>query len=228
LQQAVGQYVEINNKKVPVAGVVHDFHQKSFHESITPLIISSKDGDQLMYNILLQPQSADGSLWRNTINQIKSAYKEVYPDEDFEYSFLDESIAKYYTIEKNAAQLLIWATGLTIFISCLGLFALAVYSSLQRTKEIGVRKIIGASVLQIVSLLVKDFLQPVIIAFIIAIPIAWYGTNKWLEDFAYKTNISWWIFIVTGCSATLIALLTISFQSVKAAVANPVKSLRTE
>jgi ABC-type lipoprotein release transport system permease subunit len=228
LQQAVGQYVEINNKKVPVAGVVHDFHQKSFHESITPLIISSKDGDQLMYNILLQPQSADGSLWRNTINQIKSAYKEVYPDEDFEYSFLDESIAKYYTIEKNTAQLLIWATGLTIFISCLGLFALAVYSSHQRTKEIGVRKIIGASVLQIVSLLVKDFLQPVIIAFIIAIPIAWYGTNKWLEDFAYKTNISWWIFIVTGCSATLIALLTISFQSVKAAVANLVKSLRTE
>ena len=228
LQQAIGKYVEIDNKKVPIAGVVHDFHQKSFHKPITPLIISSKDGDQLMFNILLQPQNADGSLWRNTITQIKNAYQEVYPNEDFEYNFLDNSIAQYYLSEQNLSQLLMWATALTIFISCLGLFALAVYSSLQRTKEIGVRKIIGASVLQIVSLLVRDFLQPVIIAFIIAVPIAWWGANSWLQNFAYKTTLSWWIFIVTGISAILIALITISFQSVKAAIANPVKSLRTE
>ena len=228
LQQAIGKYVELDNLKVPIAGVVHDFHQKSFHEPITPLIISSKDGDQLMFNILLQPQSADGSLWRNTLTQIKRAYEEVYPNEDFEYNFLDNSIAQYYLSEQNLSQLLMWATALTIFISCLGLFALAVYSSLQRTKEIGVRKIIGASVVQIVSLLVKDFLQPVIIAFIIAIPIAWWGANNWLQSFAYKTTLSWWIFIVTGISAILIALLTISFQSIRAALANPVKSLRTE
>ena len=228
LQQAIAKYVEIDKKKVPIAGVVHDFHQKSFHEPIAPLVISSKDGDQLMFNILLQPLDADGSLWRNTINQIKSAYAEVYPNEDFEYNFLDNRIARYYLSEQNLFQLLMWATALTILISCLGLFALAVYSSLQRTKEIGIRKIIGASVLQIVSLLVKDFLQPVITAFIIATPIAWWAANGWLQNFAYKTTLSWWIFVVTGVSAILIALITISFQSVKAAMANPVNSLKTE
>jgi putative ABC transport system permease protein len=228
LQQAVGKYVEINSKKLPIAGVVHDFHQKSFHEPINPLVISSKLSDQLLFNILLQPQNEDGSLWKKTIDQIKSNYEEVYPGEDFEYHFLDESIAQYYLSEQNLSRLLAWATAVTILISCLGLFALAVYMALQRRKEIGVRKIVGASVSQIVFLLVKDFVKPVIIAFIISMPIAWYGANVWLQNFAYKTELSWWIFIVTGCSSILVALATIGFQSIKAAIAIPVESLRTE
>ncbi|HVU55238.1 MAG TPA: ABC transporter permease [Puia sp.] len=226
--QAVGQDIEFNHQKVQVAGVIHDFHQKSFHQPITSLIISSKESDQLLFNILLQSQSGVGPSWKNTLSAIETAYKEVYPGEDFEYHFLDDNIAEYYLTEQHLSQLLSWATALTIFISCLGLFALAVYSALQRTKEIGVRKIIGASILQILSLLIKDFLQPVLVAFIIAIPIAWWAANNWLQNFAYKTGLSWWIFVLTGLATLIVALITISFQSIKAALANPAKSLRTE
>ena len=121
-----------------------------------------------------------------------------------------------------------WATALAIFISCLGLLGLAIHITNQRTKEIGIRKVVGANVVQIVSMLSKDFLKLIAIAFIIAIPIAWYGASTWLQNFAYRTSISWWIFLLAGMIAMLIAVFTISFQAVKAAVANPVKSLRTE
>ncbi len=227
--QAIGKYLDWgNNVQYPISGVVADFHQKSLHEPINPLVMASNISQEYNFNIALQSQNSGGNVWKTAITKIEKAYKEVYPDDDFEYSFLDETLAKYYTTEQNTSGLLIWATGLAVFISCLGLLGLAIYITNLRTKEMGVRKIIGASVLQIVSLLVKDFLQPVIIAFIIAVPVAWWGTTNWLQGFAYKTTLSWWIFIVTGISAILIALLTISFQSIKAAVANPVESLRTE
>ena len=121
-----------------------------------------------------------------------------------------------------------WATGLAIFISCLGLLGLVIYITNQRTKEIGIRKVVGATVTQIVSLLSKDFLKLIIIAFIIAIPIAWYGTNKWLENFAYKTTLSWWVFLAGGSVMFLMALMILCIRTFKAAIANPVKSLRTE
>jgi len=124
--------------------------------------------------------------------------------------------------------LLNWCTGLAIFISCLGLFGLVIYITTQRTKEIGVRKVLGASVTQIVSLLSKDFIGLVIIAFVIATPLAWWAMHKWLEDFAYRTTINWWIFGLSGSFMILIALLTLSIQTIRSAIANPVKSLRTE
>ena len=228
-QQAIGKSLEWDKgMQCPIVGVVADFHQKSLHETIKPLVISSKGADELMFSIALQPQNEEGTVWKTAISRIEKAFKEVYPKDDFEYSFLDESIAKYYTAEQNISRLLIWATGLAIFISCLGLLGLVIYITSQRTKEIGIRKVVGATVAQIVSLLSKNFLKLIIIAFIIAIPLAWYGANKWLENFAYKTTLSWWTFLAGGSIMFLVALLILGIRTFKAATANPVKSLRSE
>jgi len=151
----------------------------------------------------------------------------MYPDEDFTFTFFDDTIAKFYESEQHTASLLQWATGLAIFISCLGLLGLVIYTANTRTKEIGIRKILGASVTNIVSILSKDFVLLVVIAFAIAAPIAWWATYKWLQDFAYKTTMSWWVFIISGIAMLLIALLTLSIQTIKTAIANPAKSLRT-
>src|SRR5207244_4883753 len=156
------------------------------------------------------------------------AFKKIYPGEDFSYTFFDESIAKFYDSEQHTSTLLSWATGLAVIISCLGLLGLVIYTTNQRTKEIGVRKVLGASVLQIVSLISKDFLKLVALAFIIAAPVAWWGMNKWLQNFAYHTQLSVWLFVSAGIAIIVVAILTLSFQTIKAAIANPVESLRTE
>ena len=143
-------------------------------------------------------------------------------------NFLMKRIAKFYKKEQDTAGLLNWCMGLTLFISCLGLLGLVIYTTTQRTKEIGVRKVLGASVSQIVSLLSKDFLRLVLIAFVITSPLAWWAMNKWLEDFAYRTNFSWWIFALSGASMFVVALLTLSVQTIRSAVVKPVNSLRSE
>ncbi|HEY2721991.1 MAG TPA: FtsX-like permease family protein, partial [Chitinophagaceae bacterium] len=168
------------------------------------------------------------SSWKTTIGKLGNAFKKIYPEENFDYQFFDESIAKLYTSEQNISRLLKWATGLAIFISCLGLLGLVIYTTTQRTKEIGVRKVLGASVSQIVALLSKDFLKLVIVAFVIATPVAWWAMNKWLQDFAYRTHINWWVFASTGVAMIIISLLTLSIQTIRSALMNPVKSLRTE
>jgi putative ABC transport system permease protein len=150
------------------------------------------------------------------------------PNEPFEYSFLDEDFQKNYEADNRLSSLLEYFTIIAIVICCLGLFGLATFSAEQRTKEIGIRKVLGASTGGIVALLSKDFLKLVAISVVVASPIAWYIMNKWLQDFAYRTNIGWMVFAVAGILALLIALITISFQAIKAAIANPAKSLRTE
>jgi predicted permease len=228
-QEAIGKQIEWDNsKKSTIAGVVADFHQKSLHEPIKPLIIGSWFGVENCVNIALQPQQPGSSSWKNTLSKIEKAWKEVYPDEDFEYTFFDQELAKFYESEQNISSLLKWATGLAIFISCLGLLGLVIYTTTQRTKEIGVRKVLGASVANIVGLISKEFILLVMLAFVIASPVAWLGMNKWLENFAFRTNISWWIFLSGGMIMILIALITLGFQTIKVAMANPVKSLRTE
>lgn len=227
-QDAIGKLIEWDGKQVPIVAVAADFHQQTLRTPIKPIIISSWANPSRTFNIALQPQNADGTVWKSAIAKIEKAWKEVYPDDDFEYSFLSEDIAKYYDSEKNVVRLLSWATGLAIFISCLGLLGLVIFITVQRTKEIGVRKVIGASVSQIVSLLSKDFLKLVLIAFVVAVPIAWWGTHKWLDNFAYKTEMSWWIFLIGGVLMAILALVTISIQTIRAALANPVDSLRTE
>jgi putative ABC transport system permease protein len=150
------------------------------------------------------------------------------PGMPFSYQFLDESFDNMYREEQRVGKVAFTFAILAIIIACLGLFGLATYMAEQRTKEIGVRKVLGASVPVIVSMLSKDFLRLVLISFVIAVPVSWWAMNKWLQDFAYRIHIGWWIFIMAGVIAMLIAVVTVSFQAIKAAVANPVKSLRTE
>ena len=227
-QQAIGKLIEWDHKNLPIAGVVADFHQRSLHDPIKPLLFTTLTKSMRTINIALQPQNAEGTVWKTAISKIEKAWKQVYPEDDFECIFLDDTIKEYYTAEKNMSKLLMWATGLSIFISCLGLLGLVTYITQQRTKEIGVRKVIGASVSQIISLLSKDFLKLVFIAFVIAIPIAWWGSYKWLQNFSYKTNISIWIFFLGGMIMFSMALLILCIRTFKAAAANPVKSFRTE
>jgi putative ABC transport system permease protein len=149
-------------------------------------------------------------------------------NDPFEYHFLDEQLARFYIEDQRRQALLIWVALSTIFIACLGLFGLATYSAEQRVKEIGVRKVLGASVVNLASLLSKDFLKLVLIANGIAFPIAWWAANKWLQEYAYHIDVKWWVFGFAGASAILIALLTVSYQAIKAAISNPIKNLRTE
>jgi ABC-type antimicrobial peptide transport system permease subunit len=228
LQNAIGKYIDWDNKLVPIVGVVGDFHQKSLHEPIKPLLIASDISHEYLVSFLLQPQNAEGTTWKSAIDKAEKAFKQVYPKGEYWSGFFDQDLAKWYTQEKNLSKLLDWATALAVGISCLGLLGLVIYTTTHRRKEIGVRKVLGASVTQMVMLLSKDFVLLVLIAFVIAAPLAWIGGNKWLESFAYRTAVSWWVFALAGLLMIFVALITLSFQTIKAAVANPVKSLRTE
>ena len=214
---------------VRIAGVVADFHPKSLHDPIGPVAIANAPGDAgSTFNIALKPQNADGTAWTETINKIQKAFRSVYPEDDFDYEFVDDTIAKFYTAEKNTSHLLFWATGLAIFISCLGLLGLAIYITNQRTKEIGIRKVIGATVTQIVVLISKDFMRLIGLAILIALPIAWWGSNEWLKNFAYKTSLSWWVFATGAAILIVIALFVLCLRAFRAASANPVEGLRMD
>jgi putative ABC transport system permease protein len=162
------------------------------------------------------------------LSHIESVWKKFLPEAPFQSTFIDENFNRLYTSEQKQSTLFTIFAGIAILIACLGLFGLSAFAITQRIKEIGIRKVLGANTSSIVQLLSKDFLKLVAIAAVIAFPIAWYAMHNWLNDFAYRTGIPWWIFAVAGLLAALVALLTISFQAVKAALANPVKSLRNE
>ena len=225
-EDALGKQLGFNGKNMPIVGVMQDFHESSTRSPIDPLVFAGSKGST--FHIRLKPNTDGGFEWKNGISKIQKAYKSIYPEADFDYQFVDEKIANLYQSEQRTASLLKWSTGLAILISCLGLLGLVIFTTNSRTKEIGVRKVLGASVMQIVSSLSTDFMRLVLLAFVIAAPIAWWATYKWLQDFAYRTDISWWVFVVSGLSMLLIALITLSMQTIKAARANPVDSLRSE
>ncbi len=224
---AVGQFIERDNN-VPVTGVIRDFHTKSTHEPIKPLAYSAATDRSYTLHLALNPNDGNNGLWKETLSKVEKEYMALYPENDFEYNFYDESIRDFYKTEQNISRLLKWSAGLCIFISCLGLLGLVMYITNTRTKEIGVRKVLGASVAQIVSLLSKDFLTLVVVAFLITLPVAWWVMNNWLQDFVYRTSLSWWVFAATVVGMLAIAMLILSARTIKSAVANPVKSLRTE
>jgi putative ABC transport system permease protein len=169
-----------------------------------------------------------GSDIPGALSVLESTWKKFLPDAPYQYNFLDENFEKLYKSEQKQGTIFTVFACIAIFIACLGLFGLSAFAISQRIKEIGVRKVLGASVSNIIELLSKDFLKLVLISALIAFPVAWYAMHNWLQDFAYRLPISWWIYAVAGIAAALVALITISFQAIKAAVANPVKSLRTE
>ena len=224
---ALNQMVEFDGKKYPIVGVVADFHEQSFHERIgAAAILNLPQARNLGVRLATQGKGV-GSL-QTTLTELENVWKTVHPDLPFEYSFVDDSIAQLYEKETKTGHLVNAATAVAILISCMGLFGLATFTAQQRTKEIGIRKVLGASVAGIVALLSKDFLKLVFIAFLLASPLAWWGLTAWLKDFAYKVDVAWWVFALAGAVAMGIALLTVSFQSVKAALTNPVESLRSE
>jgi hypothetical protein len=225
-EDALGKRLSYNGKLLPIVGVMHDFHEHSTHATIDPLVFTAEAGS--MFHIRFKPNGAGGLQWKNGISKIQKAYKKIYPETDFNYQFVDEKIANLYEGEQQTALLLRWSTGLAILISCLGLSGLVIFTSNSRRKEIGVRKVLGASVTQIIFTLSTDFMLLVFLAFVIASPVAWWVTYNWLQNFAYRTNMSWWVFVLSGLSMLLLALCTLSIQTIKAARANPVKSLRTE
>lgn len=204
-----------------IIGVVKDFHFKSLHESITPLLMVSEK----TYGLTIKVKGKDVE---GLLASLKNQWQKFNVEEPFSYAFMDELFEKTYQSEQKISVILSIFSGLTIFVACLGLFGLATFTAEQRTKEIGVRKVLGASVSQIVTLLSKEFLKLVLIACGFAFPIGYWLMNKWLQDFAYRIEISAWIFVLAGILALFIALLTISYQAIKAALANPVTSLRTE
>jgi len=223
VQDAVGKYLD----KTQIVGVMADFHQASLHTPIKPLGLQYANKYSGTIHIALKPQAA-GNDWKLAISSMEKAWKQLYPDQDFDYAFFDDTIAKLYASEQHTSTLLTWATGLSILISCLGLLGLAMYTTTRRTKEIGVRKVLGATVTQIVKLLSTELVVLVLLAFAIVTPLAWLAMNKWMQNFVDKTTISWWIFVLSGAGMLLTALITLSFQTIKAAIANPVKSLRSE
>jgi putative ABC transport system permease protein len=228
LEDAVGKTIINRGKPQPIYGVVADFHEKSLHEPIQPMVMGMWRAQSIWLNVGLKPQDAEGAVWAAGVANIEKAWKEVYPGEDIDYSFLDETIANFYAAEQHITHLLFWATSMSIIISCLGLSGLVLYITTQRAKEISIRKVVGASVPELVSLLSADFLKLVFIAFAIAVPIAWYGVHEWLGGFAYKTELSGWNFLAGGSIMLVMAMFTLGLRTVKAANANPVDNLRAE
>ena len=210
-----------NNIPYHVIGVVKNFNFKSLHETISPLFMTLYPEGGLIFKI----KTADIA---GLLSVMKKQWNSYTIEEPFEYAFLDDLFNKTYATEQKTGNILNLFSILTIFVACLGLFGLVTFTAEQRTKEIGIRKVLGASAAQVTQMLSKEFLKLVLIASLIAFPVAWWGMHKWLESFAYRVDISWWVFAVAGIAALLIALITVSFQAIKAALANPVKSLRTE
>ncbi|NSL86815.1 FtsX-like permease family protein [Chitinophaga sp. Mgbs1] len=220
----VGRPLTFGHKPGVIAGVLKDFHFNSLHVSIRPLII--RLNESWAYGSILIRTKPGAT--RQALAGIEAITRKMNPLYPFSYSFLDEDFRHIYNSEMVAGKLIALFTSLSIFIACLGLFGLAAFTAEQRTREIGVRKVLGASVSGIVALLSRDFLKLVMLAVIIATPIAWYATGQWLEQFSYRVSLSWTVFVAAGLIAITIAALTISFQSIRAALMNPVNSLRTD
>ena len=222
-KEAVGKKMFLDNSRPGyVSGVVKDFNFQSLHSPIKPFVLFPELwGRELLVKL-------SGSHLSQTISFLKSKWKDLVPDRPFEYHFLDEDYDKLYQSESRLGEVMKIFTSAGILLACFGLFGLSSYAIEQRRKEIGIRKVLGASAANITNLLATNFIKLVLVAFVIAVPIAWIVMNKWLENFAYRINISWMVFIIAGLAVMIITFLTISFQSVKAALANPVKSLRRE
>jgi len=222
-ENAIGKAILKGDRKWDVIGVVDDYHQKSLRYPLEPIVFMPFYSTNSEISVKLTPGDLSG-----TIQQIKKKYEAFFPGNLFDYNFLDETFNKQYENEQLFKKAFGIFAGLAIFVACLGLLGLTMFATIQRTKEIGVRKVLGASVSSIVVLLSKTFLKLILLSTIVAFPLAWWAMHTWLQDFAYRVNIGWWIFLLAGASALLIALTTISFQAIKAAIANPIKSLRTE
>lgn len=221
-EDAIGKSITFWDDKAPIIGVVKDFNFKPVQQPIEPLIMKSNFSGGY---VVMRTTPAN---IQKVIASLQKGYRKVYGDYPFSYGFVDEDLSKLYVTEQKIGKLFNVFSVLSILISCLGLFGLATFTTQQRVKEIGIRKVLGAGEAGIVALLSKDFVKLVAVSLIVAFPAAWWAMNKWLDNFAYRIHISVWVFVVAGSAALIIALITVGFQAIRAAIANPVKSLRTE
>jgi putative ABC transport system permease protein len=223
LHQPLAEKIVSGGDTVQVLGILADYHHQGLQKAIDPMVFRLRPNSRNAYSLKVETAGISGSV--AAIEQIWSKY---FPNDPFSYYFLDESFDQQYKDDKRFGKVFGLFASLAILIACFGLLGLSAYNILQRTKEIGIRKVMGASVQSLLFILSKDFLKLVLIAFILAVPVTWWIMNNWLQDFAYRINISVWVFVVAGIAAFIIAVVTISFQAIRAAMANPVKSLRTE
>jgi len=240
-QDAIGQSVKLGNTRTSnervgggrgngsgtIVGVVRDFHSRSMHEAIEPIYLNYNRRVPFI-SIRLAPEARQPESVATVLSEVQKLWKSTYPHDEFSYDFFDETIANLYQLEQRLSRLMRLAMIVAITISCMGLLGLATFSAEQRQKEISIRKVMGASVTRIFRMLTVDFLWPVALAFIIAAPLAWYFLQKWLQGFAYRTTVPWWIFGCCGLAAVAIAMLTVGVEALKAAHRNPVKSLQAE
>ena len=224
MKHPIGQWVQAWKKKGHIVGVLKDYHTQSLHEPIKPILLDIKEGE---YFGVIVAKTQPGKT-KVALESLATVYKSINPNYPFTYQFVDQEYKKLYSSELIISQLSILFAAVAIAISCLGLLGLVMFSAEQRVKEFGVRKVMGASLSQLVGLFAADFLKLIIIAFVIAAPLAWYAMRLWLQDFAYRIDLSWWIFILAGLSSVAIALFTLGYEAFKTAIANPVKSLRSE
>jgi ABC-type antimicrobial peptide transport system permease subunit len=220
---ALGKYLYLDHAKATVVGVVKDFHEHSLRAEIGPVAILTDKSNYKMVGIKLSTAGMSTS-----IHSVEQVFAQFFPDYIFEYKFLDDTIAHFYDQEEKLARSFRFFAAVALIISCLGLYGLILFTTTQRIKEVGIRKVLGASATGISMLFIREFLWLIGIAFVIASPLAWYFMNKWLQNFTYRISISAWMFVATGLTALLVGLLTISIQTVRTARANPVKSLRSE
>jgi len=229
-EQAVGKLLLFGgqNKGYPVAGVVADFYENSFHQQIMPVVIENDPKVQMSIALKLTPAEYQKGNIPALVKNLAREWQKIYPEEPFDYAFLGDFISRLYEMEQRMQWLMNTATIIAIFISCMGLFGLTIFSTERRTKEISIRKVLGASVTSILTLLNKEVIVLIAISLLISSPVAWFFMHKWLQNFVYHTNLSLWVFMLAGAGALLIALITISFQTIRSATSNPVKGLRNE
>jgi putative ABC transport system permease protein len=222
-EEALGQRIDFWGEQYTIVGVTDNFHQQSLREAFEPLIFRLIPDVNGYLSVKTKASEAE-----RTINIVKSSWNKFFPGNTFEYFFLDDHFDEQYKADTRFGQVFTLFTSLAILVACLGLFGLASFTTLQRTKEIGIRKVLGASVTTILRLLYREFAILLMIAFVIATPLAWISVAKWLNGYAFRINIQWLFFVLPFLIILMIAFITVSFQSVRAALANPVKSLRTE
>jgi ABC-type antimicrobial peptide transport system permease subunit len=223
-KEAINKEIGLWGKyKGPIVGVLKDFYTRSFRDGLAPLIITTDARQYEQASIKLDSKNLTSSM-----TAIEKIWDNVYPDFVFEYKFMDDKVESFYKHENQIAQLYKTFALIAIFLSCLGLYGLASFMAVQRLKEVGVRKVLGATSAHIVYLFSKEFILLIAVAFGIAAPVSWYFMHNWLQNYPFRINLSWWVFLAGGLVSVVIALTTVSFQALKAAMANPVTSLRSE
>jgi putative ABC transport system permease protein len=229
-EQVIGKLMSVNGEEVkkPIVGVVKDFNAVSLHQRIEPSVLTSYRDQYRNLGIKLASDKTSPEHINQVLSEIETAWNATFPDFVFKYTFLDETLANFYKSEERMYALFRLLAGIALFIGCLGLYGVVAFMAETRTKEVGVRKVLGASTAHIVGLFSIDFVRLVVVALVLSSPLAWYIMNQWLQGFAYKIDIQWWMFALAGLLTVGIALLTVSYQSIKAGLMNPVKSLRAE